>query len=91
MSGGGNVNVADGGADGGGARLRDCCRFPDGVFKELLEDLPYRLPFTLDIPLWVGLQVRGSLGDRDTYMDQRGGKNVGGSKGLNGLRTGSLW
>ena len=51
VSGGGNANVADGGADSGGARLRDCCRFPDGVFKELLEDLPYRLPFTLDIPL----------------------------------------
>ena len=51
VSGGGNANVADGGADSGGARLRDCCRFPDGVFKELLEYLPYRLPFTLDIPL----------------------------------------
>ena len=48
----GNVSMADGGR----ARWRDCCR-------ELWEDLPYRLPFTLDIGelfLWVGLQGRGS-------------------------------
>ena len=49
VSGGGNTSVADGGADGAGARWRDVCRFPDGVFRELGEDLPYRLPFTLDI------------------------------------------
>ena len=36
-------------ADGGGARSRDCCRFPDGIFRELWEDLPYCLPFTLNI------------------------------------------
>ena len=35
--------------DGGGARWRDCCRFGVGIFEELWEDLPYRLPFTLDI------------------------------------------
>ena len=34
----------DGGADGGGARWRDCCRFSDEIFRELREDLPYRLP-----------------------------------------------
>ena len=49
VSSGGNVSVADGGADGGGARWRDCCRFPDGIFGELWEVLPYRFPFTLDI------------------------------------------
>ena len=42
--GGGNACVAD-----GGARWRDCCRFADGIFGELREDLPYCLPFTLDI------------------------------------------
>ena len=49
VSSGGNVSVADGGADGGGARSRDCCRFPDGIFGELWEVLPYRFPFMLDI------------------------------------------
>ena len=49
VSSGGNVSVADGGADGGGARWRDCCRFPDGIFGELWEVLSYRFPFTLDI------------------------------------------
>ena len=44
-----NVSVTDSGADGGGARWRDCCRFPDGIFRELQEDLPYRLSFTLHI------------------------------------------
>ena len=29
---GGNVSVTDGGADGGGARWRDCCRFCDRIF-----------------------------------------------------------
>ena len=48
-SGGGDASVADGGADGGGARWRVCCRFPDGIFRELREGLPYCLPFTLDI------------------------------------------
>ena len=47
--GGGDASVADGGADGGGARWRDCCRFPYGIFGELREDLPYRLPFMLDV------------------------------------------
>ena len=41
----GNVSVAD----GRGARWRDCCRFPDGIFREPWEDLPYRLSFMLDI------------------------------------------
>ena len=44
-SGGGDASVAD----GGGARWRDCCRFYDGIFGELQEDLPYRLPFTLSV------------------------------------------
>ena len=48
-SSGGNVKVTDGGSDGGGARWRDCCRFPDGIFGELWEDLPYHLLFMLDI------------------------------------------
>ena len=39
VSSGGNVIVAD----GGGARWRDCCRFPDGIFRELWVELPYRL------------------------------------------------
>ena len=30
-----NVSVTDGGADDGGARWRDCCRFPYGIFGEL--------------------------------------------------------
>ena len=42
-----DASVADGGADGGGARWRDCCRFSNRIFGELREDLPYRLPFTL--------------------------------------------
>ena len=45
VSSGGNVSVAD----GRGARSTDCCRFPDGIFRELWEDLPYCLSFTLDI------------------------------------------
>ena len=49
VSGGGNANMTDGRADGGGPRWRDCCRFSDGVFRELQKDLPYRLQFTLDI------------------------------------------
>ena len=35
MSGGGNVSVTDGGE----ARWSDCCRFLDGIFRELWEDL----------------------------------------------------
>ena len=49
VSSGGDVSVTDGGADGGGARWSDCCRFADGIFGELQEDLPYYLLFTLDI------------------------------------------
>ena len=41
---GGNISVTD-----GGARWRDCCRFPNGILRELQEDLPYGLPFTLHI------------------------------------------
>ena len=44
VSDGGNASVAD-----DGARWRDCCRFPNGIFGKLLEGLPYRLPFTLNI------------------------------------------
>ena len=47
VSSGENVSVTDGGVDGGGARWRDCCKFPNGIFGELPEDLPYYLPFTL--------------------------------------------
>ena len=36
-------------ADGGGAKWRDCCRFPNGIFRDLSEDLPSRLPLMLDI------------------------------------------
>ena len=57
VSSGGNVSVA-----GGGARWRDCCRCPDGIFGELCEDLPYRLPFMLDISdvfLQISLEGRG--------------------------------
>ena len=45
VSSGGNVSVADGGE----ARWRDCSRFDDGIFRELWEDLPYCLLFTLSI------------------------------------------
>ena len=44
-SGGGDASVAD----GGGAKYRYCCRFSDGILGELQEDLPYRLPFTLNV------------------------------------------
>ena len=44
-SGGGDASVAD----SGGARWRDCCRFSDGILGELREDLPYRLPFMLNV------------------------------------------
>ena len=49
VSSGGNVSVTDVVADGGGARWRDCFTFPDEIFLELREDLPYRLPFMLNI------------------------------------------
>ena len=49
VDGEGDASVVDGGADRGGARWRDCCKFPEGIFRELWEDPPYRLPFTLDI------------------------------------------
>ena len=49
VSSGGNVSVTDGGADGGGARWKDCCRFPNRIFGELWENLPYHLPLMLDI------------------------------------------
>ena len=48
VSSGRNVNVTDGGADGGEARWRDCFRFPNGILIELREDLPYHLSLTLD-------------------------------------------
>ena len=49
VSSGGNVSVTDSVADGGGARWRDCFTFPDEIFLELREDLPYHLPFMLNI------------------------------------------
>ena len=45
VSSGGNVSVAD----GRGARWKDCCRFPNGISRELWEDLPYHLQFMLNI------------------------------------------
>ena len=45
VSSGGSVSVAD----GGGAKWKDCCRFPDGISRQLWKDLQYRLPFTLSI------------------------------------------
>ena len=42
---GGDASVVD----GGGTRWMVCCRFSDGIFRELQEGLPYCLPFTLDI------------------------------------------
>ena len=45
----GEGEVSSGGAERGGARWKDCCRFPNGNSGELREDLPCRLPFTLDI------------------------------------------
>ena len=49
VSSGGNISVSDGRANAGGSRWWDYCRFPDGIFGELREDLLYHLPFTLDI------------------------------------------
>ena len=48
-SGEGDASVADVGADGGRDRWRDCCRFSNGIFGELQEDLPHRLLFTLNV------------------------------------------
>ena len=45
VSSGGSVSMADVGGTGWG----DCCRFPDRISVELQEDLPYCLPFTLNI------------------------------------------
>ena len=47
--GGGDVSVADGGADGGGTRWEDCCKFSDEIVGELREGLPYRLSFRLNV------------------------------------------
>ena len=49
VGGGEDASVANGGADGGGARWRDCCRLSNVNFRELREDFPYRLPFTLKV------------------------------------------
>ena len=41
---------------------KDCCRFSDWISGELQEDLPYRLPFTLNIGevcLYVSLEGGG--------------------------------
>ena len=45
VSSGGSLSVAD----AGGARWKYCCRFPDGISRELWEDLPYHLPITFNI------------------------------------------
>ena len=44
VSSGENVSVTS-----GGARWGDCCRFPNGIFGEHWEDLPYRPSFTFDM------------------------------------------
>ena len=48
-----DASVADGGAAGkaagGAARWRACCSFSNRIFGELREDLPYRLPFSLNV------------------------------------------
>ena len=58
VSSAGSISVAD----GGGARWKDYCRFSDGISGKLWEDLPYRLPFMLnigDVFLLVNLAGRG--------------------------------
>ena len=42
---GGSASVAD----GGGVRWKDCSRCPNGILGDLQENLPYCLPFTLNI------------------------------------------
>ena len=44
----GNISAADGGR----ARWKDCFKFPGEISGELWEDLPYRLPFMLNINDW---------------------------------------
>ena len=58
VSNGGSVCVAD----GGGTGWKDCCRFSDWISRELWEDLPYCLPFMLNISeacLNISLEGRG--------------------------------
>ena len=72
---------------GGGVRWRHCCRFPNVIFGELWEDLPYCLPFRLYIDdgfLQVGLE-RKMVKVIEAPTGQRVEKSVGGSKSLNGL------
>ena len=83
VSSGGSVSVADGGR----TEWKDCCRFPDGISGELREDLPYRLPFTINISdvffrlAWKEDMVKVI----EALLDQCVGRSVRGSKGLNGL------
>ena len=58
----GVASSGDVGVAGGAARCRNCCRFPDDIFGEYWEELPYHLPFTFNIDnvfLVVGLERKG--------------------------------
>ena len=78
VSSGGIVCVAD----GGGTEWKDCCRFSDWISGELREDLPYRLPFTLNISEVCTLAWKGEVVKViEALVDQCVGRSVGGSKG----------
>ena len=76
-SSGGDVVVA-----GGGARWRDCCRFPEDNFGELWEDLPYCLPFTLISAMSFCRLARKEkvVKVAEALTDQRTGRRVEGIK-----------
>ena len=88
VSSGGNVTVAD----GGGARWRDCCRTPMGFSESSgkISHIVSHSPLVLVMSLCrldckeVVVKVMEAL------IEQLVGRSLGGSKGLNGLRTGSL-
>ena len=77
-------------ADGGGDRWRDCFRFLNEIFGELWEDLPYHLPFLLNIAMsfcrlaWKEVVVKVIK----VLIDQRVGRSMERNKGLNGRRFG---
>ena len=77
VSSGGDVGVA-----GGGARWRDCCRFPEDNFGQLWEDPPYCLPYTLILAMsfcrlaWKEKVVKVA----EALTDQRAGRRVEGVK-----------
>ena len=80
VSSGGNVSLTDVGADGGWARWRDGCRFPNGIFGELREDLPHHLSFTLHMSCSM-LACKGEVVKViEAFIDGRVGRSVGGSE-----------